>query len=92
MNEVIEKEFLHKNLILAETAEIGSFMANRLGMSPNDTAVMVDPLAIASDGIPDAENIYAVYSLPDEVVCEPVMHMLNYLESYGYNVANITYL
>ena len=81
-----------KNLILAENAEIGSFMANRLGFNPDDTVLMVDPLAIAADGIPMADTIYAVYSKPNNVVSDNVMHMLSYLESYGYNIADVEYL
>ena len=92
MGKIVDKEYKHENVILAESPEIGAFMANRLGLNPETTILIVDPLAIASDGIPDAKNIMAVYSRPNEVVCENVMHMLSYLESYGYNLARITYL
>ena len=85
-------EMRMKNMVLAETAEIGSFMANRLGMSPKDTGIIVDPLVIVQDGVPNADNIYVVYSLPDEVVSESVMHMLTALEVSGFNIANIKYL
>ena len=89
----MRKELTHtKHLILAENAEIGSFMANRLGFSPEDTVLMVDPLAIAADGVPVADVIYAVYSKPNNVVSDNVMHMLSYLESYGFNIAEIEYL
>jgi len=92
MSNVTEKSYDYTNMVLCESVEIGSFMANRMGFDPIDTGIIVDPVAIGADGIPDAENIYVVYSLPNEVVCEKVMEMLNYLEAYGYNLARITYL
>ena len=88
-----EVEVIHnKNLVLAPSPAIGSFMANRLGLDPSNTGIIVDPLAVVPDNFIHAENVYAIYSKPNEVVSEEVLHMLSYMESFGYNIADITYL
>jgi len=92
VEEIEDVEVVEKSVILAESAEIGSFMANRLGMNPDDCVLMIDPHAIACDGIPDVDVIYAVFSRPNNVVSDKVMLMLHNLEQYGYNLANIRYL